>query len=122
ITAYPIHYLYYILLSCINHYFFNCILCQVLPTSAMFSSNSPFKEHVFASVILTSTIFSIIYAGLVKFTTLFFSVYRDNNVSSFLLSLSTSTFTVCPSLVFIDSADCLFTISLNQYNIRLEDI
>src|SRR5690606_11688388 len=66
---------------------------------------SPSSDHVFASVIFTSTISPITDRGALKLTNLFFSVYPERTSGFFLLSPSTSTFTTFPLYGFIASAE-----------------
>src|SRR5699024_533490 len=91
-----------------------CILSSYF-TPTVFSIMTPSKDHVFVSVIFTSTIVPTADLGPLKLTSLFLSVYPARTSGSFLLSPSTSTFTTLSLYACIASADCLLTKSFKRY-------
>src|SRR5699024_8949909 len=79
---------------CSIHNLFTCIFNHIYFTPTVFSIMTPSKDHVLASVILTSTIDPIAALAPLQLTSLFLSVYPASTSGSFLLSPSTRTFTV----------------------------
>src|SRR5699024_11591723 len=93
---------------------FSRILCHDYFTPIVFLTITPSKDHVFVSVILTSTIFPIADLGPLKLTNLFFSVLPDKT-SVFFLFLSLMSPLISYSLFFFFFSDFCFLIILISF-------